>query len=258
MSKGPKGPMVFAESGDSVTEAYMISIDVAHQSRLTRRTTHLLALGGTLSLVAACCLVILTRSLAGVGSALVIAGLYASVFCLVLWKLHPMMWLKLFRKAVFRESARREVQTALALTELGEDAWVFRGLFTEQGRIEHLVVAPQGIFVLRTIADADTLHVDHGELKTASRAMAPVLSSVWKGCNRLLNMMHAELREEILPRPILVSCDDKVPPMEVYEGVQIHEAGDFVESLRRIPVRYRKEKVEEIVGLIRNRYCPSV
>jgi hypothetical protein len=188
-----------------------------------------------------------------------IVGVIGVVMILVLYKLNPLAWKKIFNRAGFEKDMGQEIKVIDKLKELDDSFFIINDFSFELFHVEHLVVSEKGVFVISKIRESGILKITDGDLCVGDKSLETLTGRVWR-ISHLINLIVKKgfNNAEIMPQPVLVLPDVSYSPVKEYNGIRI--AGiDELNSLvtGSIKTRVEKKLAEGFAYFMKQRYMKT-
>ncbi len=220
--------LVFQEKGKIM--AHVFGYPHKDVSRITRRYLFL-------TVIVQLILTILLEQMTVSLKAAIVSITATIAFCflmlaLVLWRAHPLAWMRIVSPARYKARVRDESSVIDALSSLDENAFIFNGIVLDPFHIEHLVISSKGIFVLAKLRDGSQLHVRNHTLFSNDQPLDKITGSLWRICHRVHIMVKNECRIQIMPQPVLlITMPEAGISLEAFDDINIMDMKGVMNSL---------------------------
>jgi hypothetical protein len=187
---------------------------------------------------------------------LTIVGVIGAVMILVLYKLNPLAWKKIFNRKEFERFMNQEGRVIDTLRNLDDSYFVLNDFSFELFHVEHLVVSDKGVFIIGKVRDNGVLNISDNTLFAGDISLETLTGRLWRLCH-LVNLITKKgfNGAEIMPKPILVLPDTAKAPFKDFNGIRIagiDELNDVIEKSLKFSVE--KNLAEGFAFFIKERY----
>ncbi len=188
-----------------------------------------------------------------------IAAVIAALMILVLYKLNPMGWKKIFNRAGFERDLAHNVKVIDKLGELDDSYFIINDFSFELFHVEHLVISENGVFVISKISDNGELKIIDGVLHAGETSLETLTGRIW----RISHMINIIVKKgfggaEIMPQPVLVLPDVSRSPVKEFNGIRITGIDELNSEITgRMKMKIDKPLAEGFAFFIKQRYTRS-
>jgi hypothetical protein len=188
-----------------------------------------------------------------------IAAVIAAVMILVLYKLNPMGWKKIFNRAEFEKELAQNIKVIEKFSELDDSYFIINDFSFELFHVEHLVVSENGVFVISKIRDTGELKIIDGVLHAGETSLETLTSRVWR-VSHLVNIIVKKGfgGAEIMPKPVLVLPDVSRSSIKEFNGIRIIGIDEIKREIS-VNLKFKVDKplAEGVAFFIKQRYIKN-
>lgn len=177
-----------------------------------------------------------------------------SLFMFAYFKTHPLLWTLLFNRAQYRRLLEMNALVVQELEKLDDSFFVFHNITIELFHVEHLVVSPGGLFVVKKFAQEGDLRAVDGTLCSGERPLDTLTAGLWRSCHLVAIMMKKSFHIEIMPRPVIVTAPGTRAPFSEFDGIIITAPGSLHGLLASSGAKIQREIVESFAYYLKGRY----
>jgi hypothetical protein len=173
----------------------------------------------------------------GTGWGLLSAVLAGASVCATMlaayFKMHPLSWMRLFRKEEYARHMAADGRIRGALSSLDDTHFVLANIVVELFHVEYLVVSRGGIFVIAVAYGNSAPGSTGGVLHAGERSLERTTSALWRVCHFLNIFMRKSYKVEVMPHPILVFPDRESVPLGEFDGITIVTLDGLLPAIQR-------------------------
>ncbi len=160
--------------------------------------------------------------LADLSAVLTIVLVISGVIGLVLYKLNPLGWKKIFNRKEFDLLMEQEIKVIEKLEELDDSYFVLNDFSFELFHVEHLVVSKNGVFIIGKVRNNDKLSVKDNTLYAGEKSLETLTGRLWR-LSHLVNLITKKgfNGAEIMPKPVIVLPDRSNSSIKEFNGIRI-------------------------------------
>jgi len=187
---------------------------------------------------------------------LMITATVSILMIFVSYRINPLAWKKLLRSKEYERSAEMSKRIEGSLRGLDDSHYVFNNIIFELFRIEHLVISPQGIFVIATIPCGGTLRIQDKTLFAGERTLETTTNSLWRVCHLVNIVLKKGFNSEIMPVPILVTADTENSGIDDFDQITIlHRNNLRTKIMKKGKNLLDTEQVQSYAYFFKSRYA---
>ncbi len=177
-----------------------------------------------------------------------------SLFMLAYFKMHPLLWTLIFRRAQYRRLLEMNALVVPELEKLDDSCFVFHNITIELFHVEHLVISPGGSFIMKKYAEEGDLRAVEGVLCCGGRPLDTLTAGLWRSCHLVSIMAEKAFHVEIMPRPVIVTAPGTRAPFSEFDGIIIAATGSLHELPASSGAKIKREIVESFAYYLKGRY----
>ena len=136
-------------------------------------------------------------------------------------KANPMAWKSIINKSEFERLLGLDRMIADHMEKLDDDHFIIHDFRFELFHVEHLVISPRGIFVVHKIRHGEPLSVRDDMLFSGDHCLEKYTSNLWRICHLINIVFRKGYKEDLMPKPILVSPEADSVALSDYKGISI-------------------------------------
>ena len=183
---------------------------------------------------------------------LVISG----VMGIVLYKLNPLGWKKIFNRKEFDIFMEQEIKVIEKLEELDDSYFVLNDFSFELFHVEHLVVSKNGVFVIGKIRENGKLSISDNTLFAGEKSLETLTGRLWR-LSHLVNLITKKGfgGAEIMPQPVIVLPDQPVSTIKKFNGIRIAGINELNSVIKeKLKFNIEQDLAESFAFFMRERY----
>jgi len=193
---------------------------------------------------------------ADLSAVLTIVLVISGIMGLVLYKLNPLGWKKIFNRKEFDILMEQEIKIIDKLKELDDSYFVLNDFSFELFHVEHLVVSKNGVFIIGKVREKGKLSITGNTLFAGDKSLETLTGTLWR-LSHLVNLITKKgfNGDEIMPKPVIVLPDESKASIKEFNGIRIagiEELNDVIKGKLRFDID--QDLAEGFAFFIKERY----
>lgn len=194
-----------------------------------------------------------SQSAMGMGWA--VLGVIVLLMTVVSLKLNAKGWKKFLVPGRYEQELAGDTEVADHLAQLDDAHFVMHDFTFEFFHVQHLILSPQGIFVVHRIPSEARLSEHNGTLFAGQDSLESIVSRMWRVCHLLNIIIHKGFNLQIMPQPILVCAIGRKPEVKTFDAIRILPLDELNKAICSVGEKsMRSEEAASIASYIARRY----
>lgn len=184
-----------------------------------------------------------------------LAGIALTGFLLTAYgTVHRRALQRIFMPSAHRQNIELDRRVIEQFGRMDDNCFVFNHFIFELCRVEHLVISPNGIFVVTKTAHRGDLSVIQDTLFIGDKSLETLTGNTWRVCHLIKIILQKWFDTDYLPQPVLAV--DGLGPAAVadYDGIAIVSIDDLGGFLGDGGKEIEPETARSFAGFVGDRY----
>lgn len=169
-------------------------------------------------------------------------------------RINPRSFQRIFQPAVFERCLSMDKSVWRNLEQLGDSYYVFNNFIFELCGVEHLVISPNGIWVIGKITREGELRVKSDVLFAGDRPLETLTGNIWRVCHLINIILKKWFKTDYMPQPVLVAFGNIPTTITNYDSMAIVAPTGLNTFIAKSSGELEAETAYGFANFVRDRY----